>query len=72
MNLKQVWKTLIWLSHSHPEINQINSTGLELNVSLLPLLELTFSSLSWSPLQSVFRETLKDFQTGLRLFMTVC
>lgn len=32
---------------------------------------LTFSSLSWSPLQSVFSETLKDFQTGLRLFMTV-
>lgn len=32
---------------------------------------LTFSSLSWSPLQSVFKETLKVFQTGLRLFMTV-
>lgn len=32
---------------------------------------LTFSSLSWSPLQSVFKETLKAFQTGLRLFMTV-
>lgn len=32
---------------------------------------LTFSSLSGSPLQRVFRETLKDFHTGLRLFMTV-
>lgn len=33
---------------------------------------LTFSSLSWLPLQSVFKETLKAFQTGLRLFITVC
>lgn len=33
---------------------------------------LTFNSLSWLPLQSVFKETLKAFQTGLRLFITVC
>uniref|UniRef100_A0A0E9QB45 Uncharacterized protein n=1 Tax=Anguilla anguilla TaxID=7936 RepID=A0A0E9QB45_ANGAN len=30
-----------------------------------------FSWRSWSPLQSEFKETLKVFQMGLRLFITV-
>lgn len=44
---------------------------LRLNNDVSMTWRLTFSSLSWSPLQSVFKETLKAFQTGLRLFMTV-
>lgn len=56
----QVFSTTRWMGRDEHE-----------NVLIHVTFWLTFSSLSGSPLQRVLRETLKDFHTGLKLFMTV-